>query len=454
MHQSTSSVNTTLSLSPLNNCKVVSLLEWFQGLPNDYEVKNENNTYCHDAPISVQEVSPSIQRLPLIDLRSDEAFTECHLLPIDIFSTSNAYNNFNYGADNTRIIVNLPFHSLESGDRSCELPPRNVPFAILLPRNNDNYEESHQMDYHQTILNFFFATRSKATSQSRKPWLVKQIIHENDSLWNDARDLGILYESQAHNTNDKLIVPAEKQLPLPLPRLWRPDEMIQTILLPILKSKLHTAFKSMGSTAKHSPFIVCDLGSGAGRDVCFLAEELNFYLYQLLQLELDAENNNQIDDVTVSSQSSRIKLTIVGIDNHKGSEKRCIPFWKNRRVEHITQSLFLDLNKATSFRDQLFSLQQQKNEIIQDTSVTEYSDDNGIVCLYAIRFLNRKLIKYIANSNHEIKCRQDGDDGDECKSIYDHLRRGTIFAMSHFCKANSGASWNFDHPKVRLQQIV
>mmetsp|Transcript_18882 Transcript_18882/g.23188 ORF Transcript_18882/g.23188 Transcript_18882/m.23188 type:complete len:131 (+) Transcript_18882:1475-1867(+) len=60
----------------------------------------------------------------------------------------------------------------------------------LLPRNNDNYEQSHQIEYHQTILNFFFATRNKATSQSRKPWLVKQIIHENDSLWNDARDLG------------------------------------------------------------------------------------------------------------------------------------------------------------------------------------------------------------------------------------------------------------------------
>jgi len=126
------------------------------------------------------------------------------------------------------------------------------------------------------------------------------------------------YESQSHNTNNKLMVSAQK-----------------TITIAIAEIK---AFKSMGSiscsfikssTAKNSPFfIICDLGSGAGRDVCFLAEELNFFLYQLLQLELDAENNNQIADLTVSSQLSRIKLSTVGIDNHKGNEKKMYHFRK------------------------------------------------------------------------------------------------------------------------------
>jgi hypothetical protein len=125
-----------------------------------------------------------------------------------------------------------------------------------------------------------------------------------------------------------------------------------------------------------------DLGSGAGRDVCFLAEKIK-----------------------VSGLS---KCSILGIDNHKASAKRCKPFWQHRQIDDLAQAKNINLNK----------LELVEQELKEST----------VVCTYAVRFLNRKLLAYLANDSN--------------------LKPGSLFAMSHFCKPCAGSPWNFDHPKV------
>jgi len=338
------------------------------------------------------------QILPIVDLRSYEEFDRQH---IDMTSYANSGNN-----NTVPTIVNLPIPTLLSGERSCELPPRHVEFVILIPRQYTQQflECSDDCEIHQ----LFFASVSKTTLQSRKPWLVRQILIDCNTLWKDASELGLV-----KSWNRECTTSFQR-----LPRLWKPDP-ITTNILPILKE--WTIKEDQNRIG-----LVLDLGSGAGRDICYLAEELKEY--QCTQ-----------------QQQSFNSIHVVGIDNHKGSAKRCVPLWKNRGVDDITDSLLLDLNKLHQVRSTLI-----------DTSMLLLSQpmqqQSEIICLYAIRFLNRKLLSYIANSTIHIET-----DSIESKSISKSdihsppqpliLPIGTIFAMSHFCKPKDGATWNFDHPK-------
>ena len=546
--------------------QVVSLAQWLCGISSPPPSSSRFPPLSREHPQELRRKSDYSENrkeerktqtkrvLPLIDLRSYESFTKLHLVnPLSYINSSKKLNQnhrqFNHsqtkkresnddiysytgcddGSDSDGVIVHLPFHSLESGERSCELPPRNVPFAILIP-------QQQQQQVSTKIHNFFFATKSKATSQSRKPWLVKQIIYENNDMWNNAREMGIMYENRNEQISDESSQDKNNSSKCdhedrsrskshhrnhdhifrPLPRLWRPDQMVKSTLLPLLKERLETKLthnqnknqSSILSSSQTKPlpvplsFIVWDLGSGAGRDVCYLAEELKYHLHLSLQRESGKSTNmnmknihyNQNDtDVDYTSTiptprkattaSKLVKLCIVGIDNHKGSARRCMPLWKHRGVGHITKSLLLDLNKITLFRNELnMSLSIDDNvrlNLEHYDNMKEGGDEEengGIDCLYAIRFLNRKLVTYIANANssqqqyedstthHEYICR----DYSRVKNQRCHsnetiptssiqplrLKRGTLFAMSHFCKACDGASWNFDHPKVRVVWYV
>ena len=339
------------------------------------------------------------QILPIVDLRSYEEFDLQH---IDMNSYTNMCSNREYTLPT---IVNLPLQTLLSGERSCELPPRHVEFAILIPRQyvQQFLESSDDCDIHQ----LFFASMSKSTLQSRKPWLVRQILIDSDTLWKDAGELQIVksYSDRESTTSFQR-----------LPRLWKPDP-ITTNLLPILKE--WTINKDQNRIG-----LILDLGSGAGRDVCYLAEELKEYQCQ---------------------QQSSNSVHVFGIDNHKGSAKRCIPLWKNRAVDDITQSLLLDLNKLHQVRSTLMDTPKLLSLPIQQQS--------EIICLYAIRFLNRKLLSYIANSTISDTQKDSIESKFTSKSTIHSppqpliLPIGTIFAMSHFCKPKDGATWDFDHPK-------
>jgi hypothetical protein len=279
------------------------------------------------------------ERLPLVDLRSKEDFEKRHL------------------QEDSNTIVLLPFDDLLSGERSCELPPRHVEFAILVPSQVEG----------KAVEDFFFATVSKATSQSRKPWLVRQIIQETEDIWREAERLEIM---------STVSVDAQS---LPLPRLWKPDQMVEHKLLPMLRERVKN------SHAENN-FVIWDLGSGAGRDVCFLAEEL-----------------------ITKKVSAPVTINVVGFDNHKGSARRSLPLWKNRMVNDCTESRLVNLKKLDALEENI------KNE-------------KNLECIYAIRYLNRSMLEFIATQAP--------------------LRVGCLFAISHFCK-EQGGGWNWEHPKVR-----
>lgn len=201
-----------------------------------------------------------------------------------------------------------------------------------------------------------------------------------------------------------------------LPRLWKPDPITTNILSILKEWTIKEDINRIG--------LVLDLGSGAGRDVCYLAEELKEY--------------------QSTQQQQQSSIHVVGIDNHKGSAKRCIPLWKNRKVDDITHSVLLDLNKLHQVRSTLMDASKLLSHPIQQQS--------EIICLYAIRFLNRKLLSYIANSTIHIETNSIESKSKSKSAIHSPpqpliLSIGTIFAMSHFCKPEDGATWEFDHPK-------
>lgn len=298
--------------------EIISLKEWWNG-----EESNKN---------------AEIHRLPVIDIREPQEDGQ----------------RLRHGESIT--VVHLPLRDLQSGERSCELPPRHVPFAILTKE-----------DLLEAARDFFRATTSRVTSASRKPWLVEQVLLANDELWRDANEIGILQVKEDVIPNSPF---------QPLPRLWQPDPMVQYVLWPLLKERR--------SLSIHQQEEVWDLGSGAGRDVCFLAENSK-------SLGIDS-------------------YRFVGIDHHKASAKRCLPFWFHRHIEDRTEARSVDLSKIDRVQKEI--------------------EGRDIACLYAVRFWNAKLIQFIADNTT--------------------LAQGTLFAMSHFCKPYPGAPWNFDHPKVRL----
>jgi SAM-dependent methyltransferase len=411
--------------------EVVSVHQWSRG-------RGGEHTNMIDGPT---------RPLPLVDLRSYDDFDKRHLShPSAVVAHVNAKSGAaeNDGDDERwRVpIVNLPLSSLVNGERSCELPPRHLEFAVLVPRR---FARSFLDAEDCAIRRLFFASRSASTMQSRKPWLVRQVLIDDDDLWNEASDMGWIRREDGIDG-----IPFRR-----LPRLWQPDPLISSDILPLLKTWItkendhnsHERIEDEGLinksatkadiqsdeiSSKKSPGLVLDLGCGAGRDICYLAEELKEFQHSLLLRQ--------------QTQSTR-SVHFVGIDNHKGSEKRCRPLWKNRGVDDMADSIALDLNKLHLVRDHMMdpTKLQMQPDFIPD-----------ILCIFAIRFLNRKLLSYIANSsvNYEPLATNAATTFTRISKNILHslppplvLPCGAVVAISHFCKPEEGASWNFDHPK-------
>lgn len=392
----------------------------------------------------------SSEILPLVDLRSYSEFNERHL---SIPSNNTNTTTLQRQRDNSDVdvpIVNLPLPTLISGERSCELPPRHVEFAILIPQDTVHSFQQEDAAADSSIHQLFFAVQSKSTLQSRKPWLVRQVLLEDDSLWKDAQKLNMIQEHGDTSGNDRTTMfPFQR-----LARLWKPDPLISSEILPLLKMEIDRDRAEERSKNQcdgirlnqHNGYtgLVFDLGSGAGRDVCFLAEELKEYHHTILPTT--AAPPQPQTQTTIPN----LPMTFIGIDNHKGSSKRCLPLWKNRGVGDVTSSSYLDLNKLQMVHDYF-----AETCGLHGTSTEKNS--NNTTCVFAIRFLNRKLFSYIARSSSEpvsssSSKRKYGNEQTP-KSQRDleppplFLPVGTIFAVSHFCKAIEGSSWNFDHPK-------
>jgi len=310
---------------------IVSLAQWlFPGPSVSYGDINAVGTHK-------EEFKTHTSPLPMVDLRPSQEYEQkC------ISNSSNGITAVSHHCK--RVVVNLPLESLLNGERSFELPPRNIPFAILVPskyytRNNSTLS----IDFDQILFEFFYATKSKATKKSRIRWNIPQILLDDESLWADARRLGILLQNDEHPEGATIF---------PQPRLWEPDAMVRNYLLPLLEKE----FSLLGYAVK-VPVEVWDLGCGSGRDICFLAESLIQY-----------------------------PIHFVGIDYHMGSASRCQPFWErrlcqqqNRSVTTVTKNI--NLNKISFFQEYLLS-----------------ASKGALKMMYCVRYINRKLFHTVANS--------------------------------------------------------
>ena len=114
------------------NCKLMTISEWGKAcsIPHDDQ-----------------------HLLPIIDLREEYEFKKQRL------KTAVGLT-----------MVNLPFQTLLDGERSSELPPRNIDFLVLFELNN---KKGFTL---KDVCAFFFANKSKVTGQSRVPWKLREII--------------------------------------------------------------------------------------------------------------------------------------------------------------------------------------------------------------------------------------------------------------------------------------
>ena len=120
-------------------------------------------------------------------------------------------------------------------------------------------------------------------------------------------------------------------------------------------------------------------------------------------------------------------------------------------MDDIADAITLDLSKLHRVRDMLMHPPTTRVRITQSRPFPD------TVFILAIRYLNRKLFSYIAESRVA-----DGPSGtshattafariskDTVHSMPPPLELplGAVVAISHFCKPEEGARWDFDHPK-------
>ena len=310
--------------------RIVDIYQWSGCRRRNGERTDVNADVIGGRPSSSRRPPP----LPLVDLRSRDDYDGMRLAHPSSTTTAHHLHDADGGEggavevtcdddenddttmtrcgnaddDDAPVIVNLPLSSLISGERSCELPPRHLEFALLIPRKfargflllHDNDDEK-EGEGGCPIRKLFFSSRSVSTGQSRKPWLVRQVLIDDDELWKGASNAGCIFRGEGGGgdgiVNDGIHFRR-------LPRLWKPDPLMSSDVLPLLKERTTKAcdshpiegMKDERSINGHvmnaeidsdqaGPYeslgLVWDLGCGAGRDICYLAEEMKEFLHSL-----------------------------------------------------------------------------------------------------------------------------------------------------------------------------
>jgi len=114
---------------------------------------------------------------------------------------------------------------------------------------------------------------------------------------------------------------------------------------------------------------IIDLGSGGGRDVAFLAEELKYHSSL----------------ATSSSEGTPCNFRVYGIDYHPGSPKRCLPLWLRWGVEDYTELVKIDLRDQLSFREWREGLEEE-----------------GVKVWLSVRYFNREVLGELAEVSKEM----------------------------------------------------
>ncbi|CAJ1958492.1 unnamed protein product [Cylindrotheca closterium] len=334
------------------NDRIISFNAWYA---------QKRSLVSTSASDTKEKNSSAIVSTPLMDLRSADDRAKRRL----------AFPN-----DTNFSVIPFPIECLK--ERSFELPARHVEFAILV-RSSDLPKAS----------SFLLGSTDNARKRAQKPWLVTNILIDDAGLWEQAEKLG-------------LVRCDEEEVAYPLPRLWQPDKMVETVVLPLLMESLRSvedpSYKQEGNMTKYdhaieSDYEVWDLASGAARDVTFLAEEL---------------------------KAAQVPFRrVVGIDHRYNAKEQGIvnAFWERRGVGKLTSCIKMDLS----------TLEKGAEELLKNRKV---------IALLAVRFWKPSLVEAIARNSSG------------------SLKSGTIFAISHFCKPYDGAPWKFEHPteKTVLQR--
>jgi hypothetical protein len=208
--------------------------------------------------------------------------------------------------------VSIPLASLRK--RSYELPPRSLPFDILV--GIDSLEAAS-------------AILIENTTSNPRPWKVEGVLLDDSENWTWAKEQDLVDENAPW---------------APLTRLWQPDPMIEQVLLPKLLNKKPGAVQ------------IFDLGAGFGRDVCFLAHALeannkHMCITAMDQRYLPPEDEpvvafferQKIDHVT---KCLRIDLSsvehVLQTIRDASQEQVCIyavRFWNQELVQTIAQTM-------------------------------------------------------------------------------------------------------------------
>lgn len=400
---------------------ILSLVDWWNGcylLNNRRIVVEEENVSRQRKTVPklvrgeprVREPS-SFVRLPLLDLRSS-LDNETQLLKAtegQREERKSLWDSPSQLEPRCRIkVVHIPLDCLR--ERSYELPPRDVAFGILVSTFAD-LEQAKQIILH--------------TNEQQRAWKVKFAIvleADDDTNVNDQAPttvaVGQVISALHRLTSDRQTVsgsPCQPHSSLfrPLDRLWKPDPMVEHVLLPTIIQTMFATTTTHCNVRSDERMEIWDLGAGAGRDVCFLAEEL-----KAASAHVAANHPSCLPPTN---------FCVVAVDQRYRSDhqKVCHQFWQRRRVADVTDTKRLDLNDVDATLQAIQDAQR-------DDDIANHGVKSAIRCLYAVRFWNRPMIEGIARTTV--------------------LQPGTIFAISQFGKPHPGAEWKFAHPKVPPQK--
>jgi hypothetical protein len=288
-------------------------------------------------------------------------------------------------------LVCIPAASLRQ--RSYELPPRNLPFVVWgideietalqvlgWGRHGNQQQEyetketdnNGQQDEHDrgsdTLVN---AQKSKRQKSSRAllPWQVECVVVMREDEVDECRQ---------YTMTDTFTFTH---------RLWQPDSLVKDVLLPLLRNKLRS---SNGCRE------IWDWGAGAGRDVAYLAKEL---------------------------QNVSIEYCVVAWDHRYKREvdvNECEGFMSRQGVERATRVDYADLQRS----------------IVDDklTLMDRLGENNKLLCIYMVRYCPVSLMEALASLQDE------------------RLAAGFIVAVSQFGKA--GDTWPHTYPHVSIYYIL
>ena len=340
-------------------------------------------TSLHDVITATVESPPQPHQLLLLDLRT----------AADQFQRPLAGIHRRELPHPSLIIASLPLEEVKA--RSFELPARHVHFSILVEGNDDD-----NLAHVQTAEQFLLRPDRVAANKNRKfrPWQIDSILVADHVFWKEARDMKLIGdggESKGSTNGGSALAPS--------PRLWDADGMVEKLLLQLLRNEI------AGTNHRGKRLRIYDMASGAGRDAVFLAEEL----------------------LHSSTNSRGAQFHVTAIDHRYNAKQTNIvqDFFHRRGVCDYTSVVKANLSKWETMRELLLSARKERGSDGNDGDDTRTTSNNSgttVDVLCCVRFLVRSAVKDLAS----------------CSSLYE----GTIFAISHFCIAQDGGVWPFDHP--------